>query len=153
MKIGLRKKLIGAWRLISFVEKDVDTGAESQPMGENPLGIIMYTPDGYMSAQLCAPGRRNFEGDDMYRGKVDEYVAAGSSYIAYSGPFYVDEAKQALRHEVNISLFPNWTGQQQVRLVEIDGDVLHLSTSTPMMLGGANKTASLIWQRATPIAE
>jgi hypothetical protein len=106
-----------------------------------------------MSAQLCAPGRRNFEGGDMYRGRGGEYVAAGSSYIAYSAPFHVDEAEQALQHEVNISLFPNWTAQQQVRLVEIDGDVPHLSTSTPMKLGGANKTVSLLWHRATPVAE
>jgi hypothetical protein len=153
VKKRLREKLIGAWRLVSYVEKDIDTGAESQPMGEKPQGIIMYTPDGYMSAQLCAPGRRNFEGGDMYRGKVDEYVAAGSSYIAYSGPFYVDEAKQALRHEVNISLFPNWTGQQQVRLIEVNGDVLHLSTNTPMQLRGANRTVSLLWHRAAPMSE
>jgi hypothetical protein len=89
-------KLIGASRLVSYVERDVDTGAEFQPMGETPRGIIMYTLDGYMSAQLCAPDRRNFEGSDMYRGWGGESVAAGSSYIAYSGPFRVDEAEQAL---------------------------------------------------------
>ena len=100
-----------------------------------------------------APDRRNFDRSDMYRGRCGEYVAADSSYIAYSAPFHVDEAEQALQHEVNISLFPNWTAQQQVRLVEIDGDVLHLSTSTPMKLGGANKTVSLLWHRATPMAE
>jgi Lipocalin-like domain len=26
-------------------------------MGEKPEGIIMHTPDGYMSAQLMHPGR------------------------------------------------------------------------------------------------
>jgi hypothetical protein len=64
---------------------------------------------------------------------VEEYVAA----------LHVDEAEQALQHEVNINLFPNWTAQQQVRLVEIDGDVLHLSIGTPTKLGAANKTVSL----------
>jgi Lipocalin-like domain len=119
MEKGLREKLIRAWRLVSYVEKDVDTGAESQAMGENPQGIIMYTPDGYMSAQLCAPCRGNFEGGDMYRGKVDEYVAAGSGYIAYPSPFYVDEAKQAPRHEVNISLFPKWRKMVKIENSEI----------------------------------
>jgi hypothetical protein len=28
----------------------------------------------------------------MYKGKPEEYVAAGLSYLAYSGPYYVDEA-------------------------------------------------------------
>ena len=117
MSKSLRERLVGAWQLVSYVEKNVDTGEESKPLGEKPEGIIMYTSDGYMSAQLCSPGRKNFEGGDMYRGEVQDYVAEGSSYIAYTGPFYVDEKKQALKHEMQISLFPNWTGQQQVRLV------------------------------------
>jgi hypothetical protein len=150
MKKSLRERLIGAWQLVSYVEKDVETGEEKKPLGEKPEGIIMYTPDGYMSAQLCSPGRKSFEGGDMYRGKVEEYAAEGSTYIAYTGPFYVDEQKQALKHEMQISLFPNWTGQQQVRLVEVDDKVLHLSTDVPMKFSGGNKTASLFWARATP---
>ena len=50
-----------------------------------PEGLILYTPDGYMSAQLSAADRPNFESDDMYKGKPQDYVAAGLSYLAYSG--------------------------------------------------------------------
>ena len=146
----LRERLVGAWRLFSYVEKDVDTGEEHSPMGKNPEGIIMYTPDGYMSAQLCTPGRKKFSGGDMYRGQSAEYVQAGSTYMAYSGPFYVNEAKQSLEHEMNVSFFPNWKGQRQVRVVSIDGDVLHLSTDTPQVFDGGRMTASLLWRRATP---
>jgi len=46
----LRERLIGAWKLVSYVEKPVDGSAPFHPMGEKPEGIIMYTPDGYMSA-------------------------------------------------------------------------------------------------------
>ena len=42
---------------MSYVEKPVDGSAPFYPMGEEPQGIIMYTPDGYMSAQLMHPGR------------------------------------------------------------------------------------------------
>jgi hypothetical protein len=150
MQKSLRERLIGAWRLVSYVEKDVDTGKENKPLGENPEGIIMYTHDGYMSAQLGSPGRTNFSGGDMYRGKVEEYAAEGSTYIAYTGPFYIDEQKQSLKHEMQISLFPNWKGQQQARLVEVNDKVLHLSTDVPMKFGGGNKTASLFWERAAP---
>jgi hypothetical protein len=54
MSAKLRDQLIGAWKLVSYEEKPVDGSASSFPMGEKPMGIIMYTPDGYMSAQLRA---------------------------------------------------------------------------------------------------
>ena len=40
----LRQRLLGAWKLVSYVEKPVDGSVPFQPMGENPEGIIMYTP-------------------------------------------------------------------------------------------------------------
>ena len=52
----LREQLIGAWKLVSYVEKPTDGSEPFHPMGEAPKGIIMYTPDGYMSAQLEHPG-------------------------------------------------------------------------------------------------
>ena len=147
MRPTLRQRLIGAWRLVSYVERDVDTGEEDWPLGKTPEGIIMYTPDGYMSAQLCKSGRRNFAGGDMYKASAEEYMAAGSTYMAYSGPFYVDESRRLLQHEMSVSLFPNWKGQRQIRLVEIDEDVLHLATETPMRFAGGCKIASLRWKR------
>ena len=63
----LRDALIGAWQLVSCVETDVATGEVFLPMGEHPQGFILYTPDGYMSAQLSASDRRDFASGDMYR--------------------------------------------------------------------------------------
>src|SRR5271168_2023193 len=53
----LREQLVGAWTLMSFVERDIETGVENHPFGEHPLGLILYTPDGYVSAQLQRPER------------------------------------------------------------------------------------------------
>jgi hypothetical protein len=46
-KKGLREQLIGAWKLISYVESPVDGSAKRFPMGDKAQGIIMYTPDGW----------------------------------------------------------------------------------------------------------
>jgi Lipocalin-like domain len=80
----LRKSLVGAWRLVSCVEVDAKTGEVYLPFGGVPEGLILYTPDGYMSAQLSAAGRRKFASGDMYQGKAEEYVNAGLTYLAYS---------------------------------------------------------------------
>ena len=95
-KKGLREQLIGAWRLVSYIESPVDGSPKRFPMGEKAQGIIMYTPDGYMSAQLMTPGRRNFASGDWFKGTPEETAEEASGYIAYSGPFHVDEDRQSL---------------------------------------------------------
>ena len=145
---NLRAQLIGAWRLVSCIESPVDGSPKRSPLGEKPQGIIMYTPDGYMSAQLMRPGRRNFASSDWLKGTPEEFVEEAAGYIAYSGPFHVDEEKQSLAHSVDVSLFPGWLGQTQARLVRIEGDLLHLTTATPINSGGAKVMASLTWKRA-----
>jgi hypothetical protein len=150
MAKSLRQSLVGAWRLVSCIETDIETGEVFLPMGERPRGFILYTPDGYMSAQLSSPDRRRFAGGDMYRGAPDEYVAAGVSYLAYSGRYYVNEARRTIEHEMEVSHFPNWEGQRQVRVPRLDGDTLVLATESPTLFAGSLKTARITWRRATP---
>jgi hypothetical protein len=149
MTPSLRDQLIGAWKLVSYVEKPVDGSAPFYPFGENPNGIIMYTPDGFMSAQLCRPDRANFAAGDWSKGTPAEYEAEASSYIAYTGPFNVDEEKQTSTHSMFISLFPDWTGQTQPRVVRIEGDLLNLSTAGPIQSGGKTVNSYLQWKRAS----
>ena len=40
MAQGLRERLIGTWKLVSYVEKPVDGSAPFYPMGEEPQGIM-----------------------------------------------------------------------------------------------------------------
>jgi hypothetical protein len=144
----LRDQLIGAWKLVSYVEEPVDGSAPFHPLGEQPQGIIMYTPDGYMSAQLARPDRGRFVSGDWFKGTDEEYRAEASSYIAYTGPFHVDEDKKTLTHSMFVSLFPDWTGQTQPRVVKLEGDRLHLSTQSPIKSGGKIVNSHLVWWRA-----
>jgi hypothetical protein len=144
----LREQLIGAWKLVSYVEAPTDGSAPFHPLGESPEGIIMYTPDGYMSAQLSKPDRPTFASGDWFDGTSDEYVAEATSYIAYSGPFHVEEDTKTLTHSMFVPLFPNWAGQTQPRLVEIDGDMLHLGSASPIRSSGKTVISTLTWRRA-----
>jgi hypothetical protein len=150
MAQGLRERLVGAWKLVSYVEKPVDGSAPFYPMGEKPEGIIMYTPDGYMSAQIMHPGRPKFASGDWFRGTEEEIKEEALGYIAYCGPFHTDEHKQTLTHTMFVSLFPNWRGQTQPRVVKIEGNMLHLSTAAPIKSGGKETNSYLTWKRAEP---
>jgi Lipocalin-like domain len=80
-----------------------------------------------MSAQLSKPDRPNFASGDWFTGTAEDYQSEASSYIAYSGPFHVDQTNQTLTHSMFVSLFPDWTGQTQPRRVKLDGDTPHES--------------------------
>jgi Lipocalin-like domain len=95
----MRDHLIAAWELVSYVEKPLNGSLLNYPMGESPMGIIMYTPDGYMSATLlgqrrCAEtseGATSSTGEDCYGkeliraigifalGRMNETVAVSDS--------------------------------------------------------------------------
>jgi hypothetical protein len=150
MSAKLRDQLIGAWKLVSYVEKPVDGSAPFRPLGDRPLGLILYTPDGYMSAQLSKPDRPPFASGDWFKGTDGDYKQEASTYIAYTGPFHVDEEQQTLTHTMWISLFPNWVGQTQPRVVKIEGNSLHLSTAAPLHSGGKVVNSFLVWERAEP---
>jgi hypothetical protein len=136
MTVNLRDQLIGAWELVSYVEEPLIKSQPNYPMGERPMGIIMYTPDGYMSAQLTRSHPSHFISDDWFKATPEEYARAASTYFAYAGPFRVDEEKNIVTHIVLVSLFPNWIGQKQQRVARIEGDNLHLSTAAPIQVGG-----------------
>lgn len=150
MSEGLRSRLIGAWKLVSYREIPVDGSDPFEPLGPLPHGIIMYTPDGYMSAQLSKPDRPTFASGDWFDGTTEDYVTEATSYIAYSGPFHVDEENQTLTHSMFVSLFPNWIGQTQPRTVKIEGDLLHLGTMAPIRSAGKTVNSVLTWRRAEP---
>jgi hypothetical protein len=44
-----------------------------------------------------------------------------------------------------VSLFPNWLGQTQPRVVKFEGDML---TATPIMSGGKKTMSYLSWRQA-----
>ena len=129
MKPTLRDAVLGGWELVSFVARDVATGEDRRPLGAAPRGLILYTADGHMSAQLAE--------SDM------------GEYIAYGGRYSVNEETATLHHDVTISMMPELLTQPQFRNASIDGDRLTLS-ATRSDDAGVTTHSSLVWRRASP---
>lgn len=127
MSPTLREAVVGAWELVSFVARDAATGEARRPLGKAPRGLILYTADGYMSAQLA--------------------TAAMGDYVAYGGPFFVDEETSTLHHAVSMSMMPELLAQPQFRRASVDGDLLTLSASTTDD-AGTSTDSTLVWRRA-----
>lgn len=144
---SIAQQLVGAWSLKSYVETNAETGETREPLGAGARGFILYTADGFMSAQMQSADRTEFEAGDMFQGELEEYKAAGQTYLAYSGRYEVDEEAGRVKHDIGVSLFPNWTGREQVRLVQFGDNTLVLRFEKPQFSNGALKTAELVWKR------
>lgn len=67
--------LVGTWTLESLEVVD-SNGAVDRPFGENPIGYIMYSPEGYMAVAFMQSGRAPFGAADILGGTPDEKSAA-----------------------------------------------------------------------------
>lgn len=143
----LRTKLVGAWTLESYESRAVDGSDVSYPLGADARGIIMYTPHGYMSAQLMRSDRTPFDRDDPHSADVDELAGAARGYLTYAGPYSVVDGG-LIAHHVEVSLLPNWIGGTQYRTAILNDSRLELAPAEPITLNGQRRTARLVWRRA-----
>jgi hypothetical protein len=141
----VRGKLLGAWHLVSYTATSTD-GEVIHPLGPTPYGLIVYTPQGYMSAQLGRGDRPPMRSARLEDAAADELAQAAAGYVAYGGAFEVVDSA-TVEHHVTTSLFPNWIGRSQVRKVSFEGSLLRLGVATPTRLWGAERIAELTWSR------
>ena len=132
---SLLHRLIGAWELISYIVHSERLPATTlYPLGKDAKGIIMYTPDGYMSAQLQRPGQASFSAAHPVDGSERELAESARNYVGYTGQFYLDESgpEPIVLHHFLVSSFPNWLGDTQRRKAKLDGDELVISLEAPV---------------------
>jgi hypothetical protein len=144
-------RILGVWSLVKYT--DEQSGREdTHPFGPDPQGFLIYTVDGFVSAQLMRTGRLAFHSSDWHRGTPEEYQASGSGYIAYCGTFEVNEEMATVTHIPSVSLLPNLIGGRQCRSIDLDGDRLVLRAAGAPVAGGVYVTSRLEWKRVPPNA-
>lgn len=129
--VTLKDNLVGSWRLVKYEELPVDGSPAMLPLGDRPKGYIIYGADGFMAAFLSS---------------TDEASKAGA--IAYAGPYSVDEERQVVHQQADLSFVHGWAGKTQNRKIRIDGDKLILSTVDPAIVSGRRVNAVITWHRA-----
>ena len=138
--------LIGSWYLLSATLRG-DSGHVGYPFGPSPRGYLMYLAGGYMSWSMMSANRPNFSSNDPLQGTDAEKIAAYGSYFSYSGRYSV--TADLVVHQVEISLFPNWTGSIQERYFELTGTGLVLKTR-PMSIHGQTVVGYFTFERDKP---
>src|SRR5580692_5679557 len=135
--------LLGTWKLKSHVVTTA-TGARTTPYGENPTGYLSYSADGRMQVIGAARGRTVRAGASPAE---IERVALYDTMFAYAGTYSVEAGK--VTHHVDISWNEAWTGTDQIRLFEVNGNTLTLTTRITDPTGGTETHYAALWEKVT----
>ncbi len=141
----MRNPIVGTWRLTAW--RRLTNGADpAYPFGEDATGLLIYADDGRMAVQMTAAHRPKLAIDDPLGGPVEARATAYSTCLAYFGSYAFDA--DAVTHRIKASLFPDWSGEAQVRPYTLDGDTLVLRTP-PKTEAGRTIVNEMAWVRAS----
>ena len=115
----LTSQMVGVWKRTSHVQKLVETGATSKPMGENPTGIAIFTSGGHFTWIFIADDRKapaNLPPTDAERIRLYSTGSYGG------GTYKVDGDK--VRFLYSASGNQAWTGLERVQTMQISGNVM-----------------------------
>jgi hypothetical protein len=115
-----RAQIQGVWKLVSYEVAIQATGRKEFPLGQNPKGYVIFTPEGRVMFILTAEGRKPAK-------TVAERANLLSTMVAYSGTYRLEGDKWITR--VEVAWNPEWLGTEQTRSFKVAND--HLQVLTP----------------------
>ena len=141
---SLKAQIVGTWTAVSqYVDQD---GKKLEPFGANPKGIVVYDASGHFVLMLQQATLPQFASGNRLTGTAEENKAIVQGSIAYFGKYSVDEKGRTIHLHYEGSTYPNWDGEDQIRLIEISGDELQLISPQSAVGGG---TVHLLLRRSS----
>jgi hypothetical protein len=118
--------IVGVWKLTSLITKEVATGKTVHPLGEGPIGYIIYTRGGHFVSNTTAANRKlpaSATPTDAER------IELHKTAVFTSGTYRLEGNKITSRYDT--SWHQAWTGTERTGgTVEITGKTLTV-TGTP----------------------
>jgi hypothetical protein len=151
--IPTRQQLIGAWRLVSIDFLGPDGPLVDPFYQADSTGIIVYDSSGWVSVQIAAPHRLEFEvptvrSPSAATGLLSRRKAtAFDTYYSYYGTWNLDEVRGVVTHHVKSSLIPAETGLSYAQNVTLDGG--RLTFTARDQSHGSETVRRKVWERLT----
>ena len=112
-----RAKLIGTWKLVSWVNEFQETAERRPGLGGKTSGWTIFTAEGRMIGLITAEGRKPAK-------TMEERAALFNTMLSYTGMYRIEADKFITK--VDHSWNEAWTGTEQVRFYKLDGDKLEI---------------------------
>ena len=116
--------VLGVWQLLTYLVEVKESGESFPPMGQKPMGYVIFTPEGRLSFTLSAEGRQPATTDQ-------ERAALLSSVIAYTGSYRLEGNRWIT--QVDVAWNPEWVGTEQTRYFQVEADRLTITTPWRVM--------------------
>jgi hypothetical protein len=116
--------VVGAWRLVAVTEQETANKVVHKPLGEHPLGLIIFTADGHMSFMMADPARKAAAAP---KATDAEAAALYRTMAGYSGKYRVDGDK--LTNHPLVAWNQAWNDTDQRRTAVISGNTLTVTTA------------------------
>ena len=111
------------------------------------MGLPIYTPNGFVSAQLMRAKRGPLKTDRWEAGDTGDGVDMTKDYIAYCGRYEVDEESSEVIHLPLVALLPNLIHREQRRSFTFEEKKLTLVT-TRRRPNGSVVASTLLWRHS-----
>jgi hypothetical protein len=132
-------KIVGTWKLVSFVNEFQDGSEARGAYGNNPTGYAIFTQEGRAMFMVEGEGRKAPENDE-------QRAAAFRTIIAYTGIYRLEGDKFITK--VDVSWNPTWVGTEQVRDYKLDDNTFKVISPWVMSPNlGKMTRATVTWQR------
>ncbi|WP_179639840.1 lipocalin-like domain-containing protein [Tunturibacter empetritectus] len=141
-----RSPFVGVWNLESFTEQS-KSSEELNPLGAAPVGFLIYTANGFVSAQLMRRDRKALGTDPWAPAESGQGANLANGYIPYCGAYAVDEERGEVIHMPIVSLLPNLINRNQHRSFTFERDSLTLVTKQKDASGSIVESR-LVWRRS-----
>jgi hypothetical protein len=105
---SMKDRMVGTWKLESRVTKMPDGTVTPLAGWDGAVGYIAYDKNGFMTVQFMQLNRTKESGTN--------------AYVAYFGPYTVDENTKIVTHHIIGDINPMGVGGNQPRQVVLEGD-------------------------------
>ena len=136
----LEDRLVGTYKLLALQTPDFNGKPIAGPLGDHPVGQLIYGKKGSMCVSAMRPDRQGVASRDP-----QVIVKAFDGFVGYCGRYSVNEKEGTITHQIKISSIPEWIGDQK-RFFSISGKRLTLK-SKPVAYGGQETVNVLEWER------
>lgn len=134
--------LVGVWRFVKEIDRHADGSVMEVVPPDAYTGQVIYTEDGYMSAQIFPTGR-TWKPDTATLKDLKRTMDLSTSYF---GRYEVDASTSQVTHKVMGNLDPTSETENYKRHFILSGDQLVLSGTWEY--GGEKLNFEITWTRA-----
>jgi hypothetical protein len=141
IEVFAEENVVGVWRFVKEIDYRSDGSTIELVPPDGYIGQLIYTQDGFMSAQIF-PRERTWKPATATLKDLKSTIDLSTSYF---GRYEIDWTKKQVTHKVGGNLDPSAETTNYVREFRLSGDTLILTG--PWEYNGQKLKFEITWQR------